>query len=105
MTVEAALLMDELHIDQSDVETATIQALIDDAKEIVANSVSSTMRVANMESKYSSLFDRAVKTLATQMYYDRELANGTSKGFQMTIDHLTTKVLLDGLKDGDSIET
>ncbi len=35
------------------------------------------------------------------MYYDRELTNGTSKGFQMVIVHLSTKVAIDMKKDSD----
>lgn len=101
MAVTASDLMDELHIDTDDVETKTVQGLIDYAKEIVTDSVTDDLTTEQLETKYPTLFDLATKNLATSMYYDRELTNGTSKGFQMAIVHLSTKVAIDTKKDGD----
>lgn len=101
MAVTASELMDELHIDADDVETKTVQGLIDAAKEIVTHSVTDDLTTEQLEAKYSKLFDLATKNLATSMYYDRELTNGTSKGFQMVIVHLSTKVAIDIKKGSD----
>ncbi|MEE6725557.1 head-tail connector protein [Pediococcus acidilactici] len=101
MAVTASDLMDELHIDTDDVETKTVQGLIDYAKEIVTDSVTDDLTTEQLEAKYPKLFDLATKNLATSMYYDRELTNGTSKGFQMAIVHLSTKVAIDMKKGSD----
>ena len=101
MAVTAFELMDELHIDTDDIETETVQGLIDSAKEIVTHSVTDDLTTEQLEAKYPKLFDLATKNLATSMYYDRELTNGTSKGFQMVIVHLSTKVAIDMKKDSD----
>lgn len=101
MAVTASELMNELHIDTDDVETKTIQGLIDSAKEIVTHSVTDDLTTEQLEMKYPKLFDLATKNLATSMYYDRELTNGTSKGFQMVIVHLSTKVAIDMKKGSD----
>lgn len=101
MAVTASELMNELHIDTDDVETETVQSLIDYAKEIVTHSVTDDLTTEQLETKYPKLFDLATKNLATSMYYDRELTNGTSKGFQMAIIHLSTKVAIDMKRGSD----
>ncbi|WP_164878528.1 head-tail connector protein [Pediococcus acidilactici] len=93
--------MNELHIDTDDIETKTVQGLIDSAKEIVTHSVTDDLTTEQLEAKYPTLFDLATKNLATSMYYDRELTNGTSKGFQMAIIHLSTKVAIDMKRGSD----
>lgn len=104
MAVTAEALMDELHIDIDDTEKLTVQNLIDYAKEIVTDSVTDYLTTEQLEAKYPTLFDLATKNLATSMYYDRELTNGTSKGFQMVIVHLSTKIAMDE-KEGGNDET
>lgn len=76
--------MDELHIDQNPTELTTVTNLINEATEIVNHSVSSS------ETQYqaSSTYDLAIKTLATQLYYDRELSRGMSAGLLMMLDQL-----------------
>ncbi|MEH1647544.1 head-tail connector protein [Pediococcus pentosaceus] len=101
MAVTASELMDELHIDVDEVETKTVQGLIDSAKEIVTHSVTDDLTAEQLEAKYPTLFDLATKNLATSMYYDRELTDGTSKGFQMVIVHLSTQVAIDMKKGSD----
>lgn len=101
MAFTASELMNELHIDTDDVETKTVQGLIDSAKEIVTHSVTDDLTTEQLEMKYPKLFDLATKNLATSMYYDRELTNGTSKGYQMVIIHLSAKVAIDMKKGSD----
>ncbi len=101
MAVTASELMNELHINTDDIETKTVQGLIDYAKEIVTDSVTDDLTTEQLETKYPKLFDLATKNLATSMYYDRELTNGTSKGYQMVIVHLSTQVAIDMKKGSD----
>lgn len=101
MAVTASELMDELHIDADEVETKTVQGLIDSAKEIVTHSVTDDLTTEQLETKYPTLFNLATKNLATSIYYDRELTDGTSKGFQMVIIHLSTKIAIDNKEGGD----
>lgn len=101
MAVTAEALMDELHIDIDDAEKLTVQNLIDYAKEVVTDSVTDDLTTEQLEMKYPKLFDLATKNLATSMYYDRELTNGTSKGYQMVIIHLSAKVAIDMKKGSD----
>uniref|UniRef100_UPI00403F2342 head-tail connector protein n=1 Tax=Lentilactobacillus hilgardii TaxID=1588 RepID=UPI00403F2342 len=84
MTVNPTELMDELHIDQNPIELTTITNLINEATEIVNHSVNSS------ETQYqtSPIYDLAIKTLATQLYYDRGLSKGMSAGLLMMLDHL-----------------
>lgn len=84
--VDATELMDELHIDQSPAETATVQALIAEAQTIVDQATDST-GTDNAYQK-SPIYDRAIKTLVQQLYYDRSLTDGFSKGLIMMLDYL-----------------
>ena len=61
MAVTASELMNELHIDTDDVETKTVQGLIDSAKEIVTHSVTDDLTTEQLEMKYPKLFDLATK--------------------------------------------
>lgn len=84
--VDATELMDELHIDQSPAELATVQALITEAQTIVDQATDS----AGTDKDYqkSPIYDRAIKTLVQQLYYDRSLTDGFSKGLIMMLDYL-----------------
>ncbi len=76
--------MDELHIDQSPTELTTVTNLINEATEIVNHSVNSS----KTHYRTSPIYDLAIKTLATQLYYDRELSRGMSAGLLMMLDQL-----------------
>lgn len=89
--VTAEQIMDELHIDVSDEETATITALIAQAQDIIRSSVDYNQPLASYQ-QYP-MFDRAVTTLVTQLYYDRELSEGMSNGLKMMINHLKGRML------------
>lgn len=71
-------LLSELNLDSS--ELGTIQSLVTTAKEVVSRS-------ADL-SNNDPLTIPAIKTLATQMYYDRSLDTGMSKGLLMMLTHL-----------------
>lgn len=79
-------LSDELNVDQQSEDVKTINELVSDAELIIQNSVDHTVPLEQY--RESAIFNRAAKTLATQLYYDRELSAGMSKGLQMMINHL-----------------
>lgn len=84
--VDATELMDELHIDQSPAELATVQALINEAQTIIDQATDSTG--TDNDYQKSPIYDRAIKTLVQQLYYDRSLTDGFSKGLIMMLDYL-----------------
>lgn len=84
--VDSTELMDELHIDQSPAEIATVHALITEAQTIVDQATDSTG--TNKDYQKSPIYDRAIKTLVQQLYYDRSLTDGFSKGLIMMLDYL-----------------
>jgi hypothetical protein len=71
-------LVSELNLDPS--ELATIRTLVTTAKDVVSRS-------ADVSSN-DSLLIPAIKALAAQMYYDRALTDGMSKGILMMLVHL-----------------
>ncbi|MGV3337670.1 head-tail connector protein [Latilactobacillus curvatus] len=79
-------LSDELNVDQQSEDVTTINELVSDAELIIQNSVDHTVPLEQYQK--SAIFNRAAKTLATQLYYDRELSAGMSNGLQMMINHL-----------------
>lgn len=89
--VDASELMDELHIDQSPAEIATVKALITEAQTIVDQATDSTG--TDKDYQKSPIYDRAIKTLVQQLYYDRSLTDGFSKGLIMMLDYLEYKRL------------
>jgi hypothetical protein len=88
-------LMTELHVDITDEETATITSLIDDATDMVNGSLGI---VDNSKLVNESLYKRAIKTLTTQLYYDRTLSTGLSHGLILMLIQLEVKVADNGIK-------
>lgn len=84
MAVDVTKLADSLNLDPE--ETVTLQALIDQAKELVKSSVNYSMSEEDLEAV--PLFDSAVSALATGLYYDRTLENGFPKAAHIMIVHL-----------------
>ncbi|WP_261805678.1 hypothetical protein [Lapidilactobacillus luobeiensis] len=72
-------LLTELNLDQA--EQQTIANLVIDSISLVNASV-------GMVDGSSEIYWRAVKTQATQLYYDRQGENGMSKGLIMMLTHL-----------------
>lgn len=83
--------MKELGLDETPDNEALISSLVADAQLITLDSISST--ATQDDYKDNNLFNRAVKTLATQLFYDRTLSEGTSLGYQMIVTHLQMGVL------------
>lgn len=75
----ASELLTELNLDEA--ELATLQAQIEASIDIVKRSVGQLDETDPTTVK-------AVKTIATQLYYDRTLSDGLSRGVMMMITHL-----------------
>lgn len=84
MAVDAKKLADSLNLDPE--EVTTLQALIDQSKELVKSSVNYSMTDEQLETV--PLFDSAVSALATALYYDRTLENGMPRSARIMITHL-----------------
>lgn len=81
-------LLEELHIDDTPEEEATIRNLISMAKAIVDEAIQD---INNSELTKDELYLSAIKTLATQLYYDRTLSEGKAPAVQLLIAHLQIK--------------
>lgn len=79
-------LADELNLDDTETNHSTLSGLLQDAQALIRDSFTSTLSASKLKS--DPIFTRAVKALATSMYYDRTLSNGIPIGVQMMIDHL-----------------
>lgn len=75
----ASELLAELNLD--DAELTTLQAQIEASIDIVKRSVGQLDEADPTAIK-------AVKTIATQLYYDRTLSGGLSRGVMMMLTHL-----------------
>ena len=84
MAVDATKLANSLNLDPE--EVTTLQALIDQSKELVKSSVNYSMKDEQLETV--PLFDSAVSALATALYYDRTLENGMPRSARIMIVHL-----------------
>lgn len=83
-------LLQELNLDDTEENQSTLNALVEDSLSFVKDSIDSTANTEDM--LQDGMLVRAVKTLATQMFYDRTLATGTSIGLRMMLSHLKGKV-------------
>lgn len=98
--INAARLLEELHIDPSDEETKTVESLIDDASAIIRGSISDEVGEDELLSLSGNVFNRLIQTLATKLYYDRELSDGYGAGIQIMLNQLRAKY--QGAKHGDN---
>lgn len=79
-------LINELNLDETPETTQLLTNLITSAKVIVSRSVNSTVSSETYEADV--IYQRAVATLATQLFYDRTLSGGMSLGLKMMIETL-----------------
>lgn len=86
-------LIDELNIDTDDNETKTVDSLIDSAKSMIKSSIKLQVTDDDILAVNAELYNRLIKTLATSLYYDRELSNGYSKGVMIMMTNLRSEVL------------
>lgn len=90
MTVTASQLMASLNIDESESESATVKTLIGQASDLVKSSVNYNLT----DDEYANypLFDAAVSSLATALYYDRSLSSGMPHAVTIMITHLQARL-------------
>lgn len=92
--------MSELNLDDVGSTKQTIQSLVAQSIEIVKHSVNSN--ISTERYLQDQLFQRAVLTMTTQLFYDRTLESGMSLGFQMLIVHLQAEYGLEADDDGNA---
>ena len=93
--ITAEQLADELHIDQSPEELATLGTLIKDASAIIRGSIDSQLAEQVALELASEQFNRLVGSVASSLYYDRALTNGFSHGQMIILQQLTGIVMGD----------
>lgn len=84
-------VLTELNLDNTASNLAIITNLIAQASDVVIHAVDSTKTAENYAT--NPIFQRAVITLVTELYYDRTLSSGTSPGFRMMINQLKGQVV------------
>ena len=86
-------LADELNIDNSDNEIKTLDSLIASAKAMIKSSIKLKVTDDDILAVNADLYNRLIKTMATSLYYDRELSAGYSKGVMIMMTNLRSEVL------------
>lgn len=79
-------VISELNLDGDDNEVQLVTDLLDQAGAIIRNSVNHKVSADVYE--LDPMYQRAVITLATELYYNRGLPSGLSLGLQMMINNL-----------------
>lgn len=87
--ITAQELANELHIDESPEELATLSTLISDASAIIRGSIDSQLTEQVALDLASEQFNRLVGSVATSLYYDRALTDGFSHGQMIILQQLT----------------
>ncbi|WP_195555929.1 hypothetical protein [Weissella cibaria] len=87
--ITAETLAEELHIDQSTEEIATLGTLIKDASAIIRGSISQDLTEEAIITVAHDQFNRLVDSVATSLYYDRALTDGFSHGQMIILQQLT----------------
>lgn len=86
-------LANELNIDTDDNELTTVGSLIDSAKSLIKSSINLQVTDDDILAVNADLYNRLIKTMATSLYYDRELSSGYSKGVLIMMTNLRAEVL------------
>lgn len=93
MAVDTNTVMAELNLDDDEDNTTLITSLISDSKSLILDSLG--LRDDSILSN-NVLYDRCLKTIVTQFYYDRMLSTGLSAGTMLMLIHLKAEVLASG---------
>lgn len=94
--VDAETVISELNLDDTPETETTIKALIVEADAMIRDSVDRTADQTEFEK--DPIYQRALKSLVTQLWYDRTLNDGMPVGIQMMIVHLQSEVGKDGFR-------
>lgn len=86
-------LASELNIDIDDDELKTVTSLLESAKTMIQSSIKFKVTDDNILAVNEPLYNRLIKTMATSLYYDRELSAGYSKGVMIMMANLRAEVL------------
>lgn len=86
-------LANELNIDIDDDELKTVTSLLESAKAMIQSSIKLKVTDDNILAVNEPLYNRLIKTMATSLYYDRELSAGYSKGVMIMMANLRAEVL------------
>ncbi len=86
-------LQDELNIDDDENELKTLTSLIDGATAMIKASINYNLTDDEILAVDAELYNRLIKTLATSMYYDRELSNGYSTGVRIMLTNLRSEIV------------
>lgn len=86
-------LQDELNIDDDENELKTLTSLISGATAMIKASIQMKITDDEILAVDAELYNRLIKTLATSMYYDRELSNGYSTGFRIMLTNLRSEIV------------
>lgn len=91
--VTAEKLLDELHIDGSPEEIATMGSLISDASALIRGSIADDATEEELLAVSGNVFNRLVSSLASKMYYERDLSSGYGAGIQIMLNQLRARYL------------
>lgn len=86
-------MCDELHVDQTEEELATVTALLNGSQAIIDDSIELALYPDIVN---NPLYVRAIITLGQALYYDRNLSTGQPKAIILMIDHLNAICLTKG---------
>ncbi|MDN6081250.1 MAG: head-tail connector protein [Leuconostoc sp.] len=86
-------LQDELNIDDDESELKTLTSLIGGATAMIKASIQMKITDDEILAVDAELYNRLIKTLATSMYYDRELSNGYSTGVRIMLTNLRSEIV------------
>ncbi|CAK1251974.1 head-tail connector protein [Fructobacillus fructosus] len=86
-------LAKELNIDLTLDEMSTITSLIESAKALIRSAIKLNVTDEQLLKINGELYNRLIKTLATSLYYDRELTSGYSKGTMIMLTNLRSEAL------------
>lgn len=86
LVVKSDDLLEELNLDSTAENKTVMAALIQSAQELIIDAVNSNLIASALAS--NQIYIRAVKALATTLYFDRTLSQGYPLGVQMMITHL-----------------
>ncbi|WP_242362034.1 head-tail connector protein [Limosilactobacillus antri] len=79
-------LLEELNLDSTPENNTVVGGLIQSAQELVLDSVNQNLSASDVNA--DKIYIRAVKALATALYFDRTLSQGMPLGVQIMITHL-----------------
>ncbi|CAK1233619.1 hypothetical protein R53140_OCIKHKEL_00719 [Fructobacillus fructosus] len=86
-------LATELNVDLTTEEMSTITSLIESAKALIKSAIKLNVTDEQLLKINGELYNRLIKTLATSLYYDRELTSGYSKGTMIMLTNLRSEAL------------